>query len=652
MPLSKTYICPKCGASATRKQIERNNYACPNSKCTLNERLVVHADLNTQGALTKLYGWILEKGTLLKKRYVIEGLLGKGGFGATYLAKDKEMFNQLRAIKEIPKAFFDEKEDQFLTMLNHPAIPKLYERFAMNSMHYSVMEYIEGPDLDELIRKSKSGLTEQQALPLIEQLFEVLSYIHSKKIIHRDLKPENILVRKDGSIALIDFGIAKLTLSGHRTRYLARAASNFYSPPEQYQPGKGFTDVKSDIYSLGAILYFTLTGREPIDALSRDASKDIYPTPRALNPEISARTETVIIKALKMNKGERYSSIGQLKKALLGKSVGSKKSCPKCGKTIEDAARYCPNCGRSTEPQRTAMAPAMVVQPDTIKLVNIEKGAVKRAIITIKNKGNGQLKGRIVSSAKWIEIQKTDFECPPGENSKILITIQTRSLSAKNYQAQITLRSNGGEKKIPIALNLVKPISRLQVTPGVLNLQLRSGETATATVMVRSIGSDETIKARIATPQRWIDINPKKINQKEKMIRIGISTRRLKAGNYSGHILIRSNLGRQQVPVSLRLEPATKQSKTNLSPLGILKMSLTPVLMTVAISLLILHFGPRSQPALSDPWLIVVLSALTGSLGMRRSPVRMVAGLILGGVLGAILNYVIYYTYHSVHEYL
>ena len=167
MPLSKKFVCPKCGTATSIKQIEANGYACPNRKCALNERLLVHGEINTSGVVTKLYSWVLEKGTLLKKRYLIESLIGKGGFGATYLAKDKKMFNQARAIKEIPKVFFDEKEDEFLTILSHPAIPKLYERFSVGSLHYSVMEYIEGKDLQELTPKSKGGMPESLVLKLM-----------------------------------------------------------------------------------------------------------------------------------------------------------------------------------------------------------------------------------------------------------------------------------------------------------------------------------------------------------------------------------------------------------------------------------------------------------------------------------------------------
>lgn len=352
MAMSAVYFkCPQCGTRSTIKQIEKINYACPNSKCELNTRLVVHGEVTTTGKVNKLYGWVLQPGTVLKKKYEIIKMIGKGGFGATYLANDKTMFNQLRAIKELPVAYCDEKEDKFLTFLRHPAIPDLYERFNYGKFHYSVMEFVQGESLEDKVKKGRTGLSQPLVLKLAAQICNVLIYIHSQKVVHRDLKPENILIRNNGSIALIDFGISKQYVAGHGTRHIARAASYYYSSPEQYKAGKGFTDFKSDIYSFGAILYFMATGVEPSDALSREAVKDISPLPRNLNPKISRRLEFVIIKAMKMNKGERFKNVKQMKTYLpLNGKTTSKKVCAKCKTLLDPKNKFCPNCGYSTKP--------------------------------------------------------------------------------------------------------------------------------------------------------------------------------------------------------------------------------------------------------------------------------------------------------------
>lgn len=731
MPSSGKFVCPKCGTAASIKQIKANGYACPNRKCVLNERLLVHGEINTSGVVAKLYGWILKKGTILKKRYLIESLIGKGGFGATYLAKDKKMFNQLRAIKEIPDAFFDEKEDEFLTILNHPAIPKLYERFSVGSLHYSVMEYVEGKDLQELTHKLKGGMLESVVLQLMEQIFDVLSYIHSQKVIHRDLKPENILVKKDNSIALIDFGIAKKFIAGQRTRYLARAASNFYSSPEQYHPGKGYTDIKSDIYSLGAILYFILTGREPTDALSRDKSKDIYPLPRNLNPNISSGTEQVIIKAMKMNKTDRFSSIRQMKEALLGKDRFNKKVCLKCGKILDGPGNYCPNCGHSTNSKKShstksfvfrsgntatnlqqfiklcylnwddakwhlfhgdfelwltligektlarkakslktstvdydkvlnnfllstkyGLAPKLAIKSDKLEWTNVSKGVTKKAIINIQNEGKGYLVGHLKSPVKWLEFNKTSFGCLEGRKASIALSINTRVLSLyKTHKTSIIISSNGGHKKLPVVIRVIKPAPRIQIAPQSLNIELNKGQAAKASFLVRNIGNDEKVKARVATPQRWIGLYPKKFNEKEKKINVGITTRRLKEGKHSGRVIVASNLGARQVSVNLRVKSAGRNGSFWGKPVGqILRSQLKPMLIAIAMMLLICHFGPTSKPSFSEIWFIIFAGMIGGVLGLTRNLFAMMIGFFIGSGAGLVLNILVFYVFHFIQN--
>ncbi len=355
------FKCPQCGKRYSVKRITQNNYACLNPECALNARLVVHGEMSATGKVSKLYGWILEPGTILKKKYKIIKMIGKGGFGATYLAEDESLFNQLRAIKEIPLSICDAKEDEFLTMLNHPSIPRLYERFNHKKFHYSVMEYIEGESLEDLAQKNTIGMNESSILNYANQICDVLDYIHSKNVVHRDLKPENILVRKDNSISLIDFGISKENISGQGTRHLARAASYAYSSPEQYQGGKGNTDFKSDIYSFGAILYFLSTGVEPKDALSRTTNMDISPSPGSLNKTVSKRLEKVIVKAMKMKKEQRFKNVQEMHNALyLSGKTSAQKVCPQCKARIGAGNRYCPNCGSSTKPVKKTSIPPFV----------------------------------------------------------------------------------------------------------------------------------------------------------------------------------------------------------------------------------------------------------------------------------------------------
>lgn len=352
---ARTFTCPNCFTTASFSDIEANNYACSNANCILSERLVVHSELNPKGQATKIYGWVLEPGELLHGKYEIIRLLGKGGYGATYEAKYREMLKQTFAIKETPRLYCDNEEDEFLLNLNHPGIPKLYERFNIGDLHYIIMEFIQGENLQELIQNRPRIGLEPLILKIAEQVCDVLTYIHSENVIHRDLKPENILVRRNGSVAIVDFGIAKRFVPGVQTRHLARAASHFYSPPEQYDTGKGVTDPRSDIYSLGAILYFLLTGREPIDASNRKFNEPLTPLPSQINPRISKRFEAVVVRAMSMKANDRYASMSEMKKALLNAGVVSARVCPSCGRIYRGGKNLCQRCGGPTNPLGAAV---------------------------------------------------------------------------------------------------------------------------------------------------------------------------------------------------------------------------------------------------------------------------------------------------------
>lgn len=347
---ARMFTCPGCFARNSFSDIQENKYACLNRDCILSERLCVHSEILPTGQATKLYGWVLEPGDLLHGKYEVVKLIGKGGYGATYEAHYRELQLQTFAIKETPRVYCDNEEDEFLLNLNHPGIPKLFERFNNGDLHYIVMEYIEGEDLQALISNRPGVGLEQLILKVAEQVCDVLAYIHSEGVIHRDLKPENILVRRNGSIAIVDFGIAKRFVPGVQTRHLARAASHFYSPPEQHDPGKGNTEPRSDIYSLGAILYFLFTGRDPIDAVNRKDGDDITPLPSVYNPNISRQMEEVIIKAMSMNPAKRFATMNDFRKILIQAGAVSTRVCPNCGRLYRGSKNSCQDCGSPTSP--------------------------------------------------------------------------------------------------------------------------------------------------------------------------------------------------------------------------------------------------------------------------------------------------------------
>lgn len=530
------FTCPKCGTKATLKRIEANNYACTNSRCLLSERLLVHGEFNPSGTVKKIYGWVLEKGSVLKNRYTIEKLLGKGGFGATYLATDKEMFNQPRAIKELPNFYFDEKEEEFLTILNHPSIPTLFERFNLDILHYSVMEYVEGKGLDEIMQKNKNGLSETLIFPLAEQLCDVLSYIHSQNVIHRDLKPENILVRKDNTISLIDFGIAKQYSVGEGTRYLARAASSFFSSPEQYQAGKGYTDVKSDIYSLGAILYYIYTGREPADSLSRDPAKDITPLPRELNSQIPVKVQEVIVKALKMNKKDRYGTIAQLKKELMGQKGATQKRCSRCGKHIEDSAKFCIHCGQATD-----RLPANAGEPFIFRTG--EQVYTTQELVQICYKR--------WDDAKW-HFLRGDFEEWLENRQENVLAKKSRQLRKSKQDADILLNSWLQYSKFAIP-------PELSVTPSKINLKnIQRGIEKQIRLTILNSGKG-ILKGTIISSKEWIHLaTPEFRCRGGESIELVLNLKTqdlLNFKTYTAKIEIRSNAANLSVPIQIEISP-------------------------------------------------------------------------------------------------
>jgi formylglycine-generating enzyme required for sulfatase activity len=273
----------------------------------------------------------LTQGQILKDRYRIVKLLGQGGFGAVYRAWDTTL-NVPCAVKESfelspegQRQFL--REAQILAGLRHANLPRVTDYFALPGQgQYLVMDYVEGEDLEALRAQAGGRLPEAQALPWITQVCEALDYLHSQMpaVIHRDIKPANIKITPDNRAMLVDFGIAKTYDPQQKTTMGARAFTPGFSPIEQY--GKGTTDARSDIYSLGATLYALLTGIEPPEATQRAAQDTLIP-PGQANPAISTAVRAVLVKALKMNPTARFQNAGEFRAAISSRlPLGSSQS--------------------------------------------------------------------------------------------------------------------------------------------------------------------------------------------------------------------------------------------------------------------------------------------------------------------------------------
>ena len=259
-------------------------------------------------------------GTLLNNRYRILSVLGQGGMGAVYRARDENL-NIYVAVKE--NLFLtDEYARQFqreatiLATLRHASLPRVGDYFVIPGQgQYLIMDFIDGEDLRQRIERTNI-LSEYEVALIGIAICEALSYLHTRRppIIHRDIKPGNIKITPEGEIALVDFGLAKVFLEHEATTTGARAMTPGYSPPEQY--GTAPTDERSDVYSLGATLYAALTGAIPEDALARATGKARLTGIRQLQPHIDRKLASAIEKAMEVDPEDRYQTAAEFRQAL------------------------------------------------------------------------------------------------------------------------------------------------------------------------------------------------------------------------------------------------------------------------------------------------------------------------------------------------
>ncbi len=285
------------------------------------------------------YPLALPQGSVLAGQYMIERVLGQGGFGITYVAKDhktgeivaiKEYFPDTVAVRgngHTVSPYSREKEENFLygrmrfldeaqtlaEFIGTPNIVHVYSYFEEKNTAYFVMELLDGISLQQYIDRRAGSVGWEEAFCILSPILDALDAVHSKGIIHRDIKPENIMITPEGTAKLLDFGSARYSL-GEKSQSLDVVLTYGFSPWEQYSR-HGKQGPYTDVYALAATFYYVLTGQVPPDSIDR-AEQDTWIPPRRFNPSIPVKVEAALQKALAIQPGDRFQDVSAFRKAL------------------------------------------------------------------------------------------------------------------------------------------------------------------------------------------------------------------------------------------------------------------------------------------------------------------------------------------------
>jgi len=299
--------CPKC-------RFENTDTAMYCSKCDFPLLSTKDIQISDTKTLQVSVGE-LTRGTTFAGRYEIIELLGRGGMGRVYRVLDKKL-NEEIALKLInPEIAADEKtlerfnnELKFARKIIHKNVGRMYELMEDKGHRFITMEYVPGENLEELMRKV-GPLSPKQVISITKQVCLGLAEAHKTGIIHRDLKPSNIMIDKDGHVRILDFGVARFTMTDGLTTQGKIIGTPAFMSPEQV--GGETVDQRSDIYSLGIILYEMVTGRLPFKAstpvgLALKHKLEQPEDPRNLNPKIPFDLGSLILKCLEKDRENRY----------------------------------------------------------------------------------------------------------------------------------------------------------------------------------------------------------------------------------------------------------------------------------------------------------------------------------------------------------
>jgi len=367
---------------------------------------------------------------ILRERYKILKMVGSGGFSRVYLAEDL-VLPKTWAIKEFSCEHLDEKdkkeieilfkkEANILSSLNHPTLPAVADFFSENGKKYIVMEFFEGKTLEEIIKQENKALPEKTVRKWAVTICKTLDYLHNcnPPVIHRDVKPENLIITEKGELKFIDFGIARIFNPVKKQDTLFMGTPGFASP-EQF--GRGQTDPRSDIFSLGATLHYLLSNHNPAQSPFKFSPVTSY------NKKVSKEMEEIITKSVEIEPSHRFSSVKEIMMML----------------SVEVSLKDLPS------------TPWPLVEPSEILLHNLPYKKVETAF-RIKNVGGGTLKGQVKSCNEWIMFDREDFE---GDGEEISLIIDPCKLAREEkHTGYIDVITRFMKKSIPLEVTFLPPL--------------------------------------------------------------------------------------------------------------------------------------------------------------------------------------------------
>lgn len=296
--------------------------------------------------MNEKYPMALPEGTVLAGQYIVDKVLGQGGFGITYQATDhktgqrvaiKEFFPDALATRHetiaIPfngersesfeygkKCFLDEAQT-LAQFIGNENIVRIHTYFEENDTGYFVMDFIEGTSLEDYIKEHGGKLDWEETAKILIPVMDALAAVHAKGIVHRDVTPDNIYITKDGTVKLLDFGAARYSI-GDKSRSLDIVLKHGFAPKEQYIR-RGRQGPFTDVYALGATFYYSLTGQRPPDSVARLEEDELIP-PSTLGVKLPEAVENAILQAMSVNAADRFQTMTAFKRAMKISAEGAK----------------------------------------------------------------------------------------------------------------------------------------------------------------------------------------------------------------------------------------------------------------------------------------------------------------------------------------